>query len=92
MGVDEKPHAVCVPFQTQGHITPVTKLAKVLHSKGFHLTLVNTEYNHRRLIGSHGPDVVAGLSASASNTTGCPDAFAIEIRLEVLFGLGGQTR
>jgi hypothetical protein len=40
MGVDEKPHVVCVPFQTQGHITPVTKLAKVLHSKGFHLTLV----------------------------------------------------
>jgi hypothetical protein len=62
MGVDEKPHTVSVPFQTQGHITPMTKLAKVLHSEGFHHTLFNTEYNHRLLIGSHGPNVVVGLS------------------------------
>ncbi|KAM0886458.1 hypothetical protein ACQ4PT_029666 [Festuca glaucescens] len=59
---DEKPHAVCVPFPAQGHITPMMKLAKVLHSKGFHVTFVNTEYNHRRLIRSRGSDVVAGLS------------------------------
>jgi hypothetical protein len=59
---DEKPHAVCVPFPAQGHITPMMKLAKVLHSKGFHVTFVNTEYNHRRLIRSRGSDAVAGLS------------------------------
>jgi hypothetical protein len=40
----------------------MTKLAKVLHSRGLHVTFVNTEYNHRRLIRSHGPDAVAGLS------------------------------
>ncbi|XP_047076126.1 7-deoxyloganetin glucosyltransferase-like isoform X2 [Lolium rigidum] len=59
---DEKPHAVCVPFPAQGHITPMMKLAKVLHSKGFHVTFVNTEYNHRRLIRSRGSGAVAGLS------------------------------
>jgi UDP:flavonoid glycosyltransferase YjiC (YdhE family) len=61
MGADKKSHAVCVPFPAQGHITPMTKLAKILHSKGFHVTFVNTEYNHRRLIRSHGPEAVAGL-------------------------------
>ncbi|KAL5207246.1 hypothetical protein ABZP36_031681 [Zizania latifolia] len=57
----EKPHAVCLPFPAQGHITPMMKLAKVLHSRGFHITFVSTEYNHRRLIRSRGPGAVAGL-------------------------------
>ncbi|XP_074581872.1 7-deoxyloganetin glucosyltransferase-like [Curcuma longa] len=46
------PHAVCVPFPAQGHITPMLKLAKLLHSHGFHVTFVNTHYNHRRLLRS----------------------------------------
>lgn len=57
----EKPHAVCLPFPAQGHITPMMQLAKVLYSKGFHITFVSTEYNHRRLIRSRGADAVAGL-------------------------------
>jgi hypothetical protein len=57
----DKPHAVCVPFPAQGHVTPMMKLAKVLHCKGFHVTFVNTEYNHRRLVRSAGPEAVAGL-------------------------------
>jgi hypothetical protein len=56
-----RPHAVCVPFPAQGHVTPMVKLAKVLHSRGFHVTFVNTEYNHRRLVRSRGPGAVAGL-------------------------------
>ncbi|KAJ4715060.1 Glycosyltransferase [Melia azedarach] len=31
-----KPHAVCVPFPAQGHVTPMMQLAKLLHSRGFH--------------------------------------------------------
>ncbi|XP_037475257.1 7-deoxyloganetin glucosyltransferase-like [Triticum dicoccoides] len=58
---DEKPHVVCVPFPSQGHITPMMKLAKVLHRKGFHITFVNTEYNQRRLVRSRGPDAITGL-------------------------------
>ncbi|CAL4968625.1 unnamed protein product [Urochloa decumbens] len=57
----EKPHAVCVSFPAQGHVTPMMKLAKILHHRGFHVTFVNSEYNHRRLIRSRGAAAVAGL-------------------------------
>jgi hypothetical protein len=30
------------------------KVAKLLHHKGFHITFVNSEYNHRRLLRSRG--------------------------------------
>ncbi|XP_068643176.1 7-deoxyloganetin glucosyltransferase-like [Aristolochia californica] len=52
-----KPHAVCVPFPSQGHINPMMQLAKLLHSRGFHITFVNTEFNQRRLLrsGAVGP-------------------------------------
>ncbi|KAJ4750511.1 Glycosyltransferase [Rhynchospora pubera] len=48
-----KPHAVCIPYPAQGHVTPMLKLAQLLHScYGFHITFVNTHYNHRRLLNS----------------------------------------
>ncbi|KAL7107710.1 hypothetical protein ACP275_06G071700 [Erythranthe tilingii] len=56
-----KPHAVCIPFPAQGHINPMLKLAKLLHNGGFHITFVNTEYNHHRLLKSRGPDSLTGL-------------------------------
>ncbi|KAK9157098.1 hypothetical protein Scep_003672 [Stephania cephalantha] len=56
-----KPHAVCVPYPAQGHINPMLMFAKLLHHRGFHITFVNTEYNHRRLIKSRGLDSVKGL-------------------------------
>lgn len=37
------------------------KLAKLLHYKGFHITFVNTEYNHERLLKSRGPNSLDGL-------------------------------
>ncbi|XP_010937416.1 7-deoxyloganetin glucosyltransferase [Elaeis guineensis] len=57
----EKPHVVCVPYPAQGHVTPMLKLAKLLHSKGFYITFVNTEFNHRRLLKSQGPSSLDGL-------------------------------
>ncbi|KAF8406037.1 hypothetical protein HHK36_008117 [Tetracentron sinense] len=57
----KKPHAVCIPFPAQGHINPMLKLAKLLHYKGFHITFVNTEFNHQRLLKSRGPDSLNGL-------------------------------
>ncbi|KAK8672955.1 hypothetical protein V6N13_111312 [Hibiscus sabdariffa] len=55
------PHAVCLPFPAQGHINPMMQLAKLLHSRGFHITFVNSEFNHRRLIRSRGEEAVKGL-------------------------------
>ncbi|MCL7029035.1 hypothetical protein MKW94_003114 [Papaver nudicaule] len=57
----KKPHVVCVPYPAQGHISPMMKLAKILHSRGIHVTFVNTEFNHQRLLSSRGPDSIKGL-------------------------------
>ncbi|KAK1582310.1 hypothetical protein Q3G72_013900 [Acer saccharum] len=65
---DQKPHAVCVPFPTQGHVNPMLKLAKLLHHKGFHITFVNTEYNHNRLLRSQGPDSLKGTPSFCFET------------------------
>lgn len=57
-----KPHAVLVPWPAQGHVNPLMRFAKLLHSRGFHITFVHTEFNYNRLIRSHGPSSVQGLS------------------------------
>ncbi|XP_058778826.1 7-deoxyloganetin glucosyltransferase-like [Vicia villosa] len=58
---EKKPHAVLIPYPSQGHINPLFKLAKLLHLRGFHITFVNTEYNHIRLLKSRGPKAFDGL-------------------------------
>ncbi|CAN8315098.1 unnamed protein product [Cochlearia groenlandica] len=57
----QKPHVVCVHYPAQGHINPMLKVAKLLHAKGFHVTFVNTVYNHNRLVRSRGPNALDGL-------------------------------
>lgn len=56
-----KPHAICIPFPAQGHINPMLKLAKLLHHDGFHITFVNTDYNHRRLLKARGAGALDDL-------------------------------
>ncbi|KAF5186283.1 Glycosyltransferase [Thalictrum thalictroides] len=56
-----KPHAIFIPCPAQGHITPVMQLAKLFHSRGFHITFVNTEFNHRCLLRSQGLDSLEGV-------------------------------
>ncbi|CAI0474389.1 unnamed protein product [Linum tenue] len=60
-GKQQKPHAVLLPCPAQGHINPFMQLAKLLHLQGFHITFVNTEHNHRRLVRTGGPEAVKGL-------------------------------
>ncbi|CAL0315537.1 unnamed protein product [Lupinus luteus] len=76
LSTTKKPHAVCIPYPAQGHINPMLKLAKLLHFKGFHITFVNTEYNHRRILKSRGPDSLNGLSSFRFETIpdGLPDS------------------
>ncbi|KAK7328201.1 hypothetical protein VNO77_22303 [Canavalia gladiata] len=57
----KKPHALLIPFPIQGHINPFLKLAKLLHTKGFRITFVNSEFNHKRLLKSRGPHALNGL-------------------------------
>ncbi|KEH25029.1 7-deoxyloganetin glucosyltransferase [Medicago truncatula] len=57
-----KPHAVLIPAPFQGHINALFNLGKLLHLRGFHITFVNTEYNHKRLLKSRGPNSLDGFS------------------------------
>ncbi|CAI9104056.1 OLC1v1002664C1 [Oldenlandia corymbosa var. corymbosa] len=59
--VNEKLHVVIIPAPFQGHINPMLKLAKILNHRGFYITFVNTEYNHKRLLRSRGPNSLDGL-------------------------------
>jgi len=56
VSVDEQPprHALLFPFPLQGHIKPFMNLAKVLSSRGFYITFVNTEFVQERLAESGG--------------------------------------
>ncbi|KAK1385951.1 7-deoxyloganetin glucosyltransferase [Heracleum sosnowskyi] len=57
----KRPHALCIPYPAQGHINPMLKLAKLLHQKGFHISFVNTVFNHNRIIRSQAPNSLDGL-------------------------------
>ncbi|XP_059437895.1 7-deoxyloganetin glucosyltransferase-like isoform X1 [Corylus avellana] len=61
---NQKPHAICVPLPFQSHIKAMLKFSKLLHQKGFHITFVNTDFNHHRLIKSN---------ASGSSLDSFPD-------------------
>ncbi|XP_073010897.1 7-deoxyloganetin glucosyltransferase-like [Typha latifolia] len=61
MGSPLKPYAVLIPYPAQGHVSPMLQLAKLLHARGFYITYVNSEYNHRRLLRSRGSKPLDGL-------------------------------
>ncbi|XXG55343.1 hypothetical protein AAC387_Pa03g3038 [Persea americana] len=52
----KRPHVVCIPFPTQGHINPMMQIAKLLHSRGFLISFVNTDSSYQRLVRSGGLD------------------------------------
>ncbi|TVU26135.1 hypothetical protein EJB05_28671, partial [Eragrostis curvula] len=53
-----KPRVLLIPYPAQGHVNPFLKLGKALHARSFHVTFVNTEYNHGRLLGARGAGAV----------------------------------
>ncbi|CAM0913720.1 unnamed protein product [Alopecurus aequalis] len=52
----KRAHAMLFPFPCSGHINPTLKLAELLHSRGVHVTFVNTDHNHERLRRPRGRD------------------------------------
>ncbi|XP_062027157.1 7-deoxyloganetin glucosyltransferase-like [Rosa rugosa] len=56
IAVSNKPHVVCIPLPFQGHIKAMLQLAQLLHHKGFYITFVNTQFNHKRFLKSLGPN------------------------------------
>ncbi|WVZ77766.1 hypothetical protein U9M48_025591, partial [Paspalum notatum var. saurae] len=46
------PHALLLPYPAQGHVIPFMELAHLLLDRGFAVTFVNTEFNHRRVVDS----------------------------------------
>ncbi|XP_020252450.1 LOW QUALITY PROTEIN: 7-deoxyloganetic acid glucosyltransferase-like [Asparagus officinalis] len=46
----KNPHVLVFPFPIQGHIPPILKLAELLSLSGFHITFLNTETIHNRLL------------------------------------------
>ncbi|PIA63030.1 hypothetical protein AQUCO_00200806v1 [Aquilegia coerulea] len=44
------PHAIVVPYPVQGHVIPHMELSHHLVERGFKITFVNTEFNHKRIV------------------------------------------
>eukprot|EP01018_Ginkgo_biloba_P026488 Gb_00587 [translate_table: standard] len=54
-------HAVVIPVPAQGHINPLMNLAKLLASRGFFITFINTDWAENLIFRK--PDDVASVSA-----------------------------
>lgn len=39
-----------IPFPAQGHVIPLMEISQCLAKLGFHVTFVNTEFDHRRVL------------------------------------------
>ncbi|XP_023531178.1 7-deoxyloganetin glucosyltransferase-like [Cucurbita pepo subsp. pepo] len=56
MMMSDKPHAVCIPVPVLSHVKAMLSVAKLLHQRGFFITFVITDYVHKRIIKSRGPN------------------------------------
>ncbi|XXG76406.1 hypothetical protein AAC387_Pa08g0765 [Persea americana] len=72
----QQPHVVCIPSPAQGHINPMMQFAKLLHSRGFFITFVYTDYIHRRLL--EPLECLDGLQFKVISDGSPPDAEATE--------------
>jgi hypothetical protein len=49
-GPKASPHVLIFPLPAQGHVNSMLKLAELLSLAGIHVTFLNSEYNHDRLV------------------------------------------
>ncbi|MFQ6633213.1 hypothetical protein Gotur_010478 [Gossypium turneri] len=52
-----KPHAVVIPYPTQGHVIPLMELSQNLAKQGIKINFVNTMFNHKRVLDAFGEKV-----------------------------------
>uniref|UniRef100_A0ACD5TWN1 Uncharacterized protein n=1 Tax=Avena sativa TaxID=4498 RepID=A0ACD5TWN1_AVESA len=64
------PHALILPYPAQGHVIPFLELAHRFLDRGFHVTFVNTEFTHGRVMNA------ADADAGATSWTGPSSAAA----------------
>ncbi|KAF5183523.1 Udp-glycosyltransferase 83a1 [Thalictrum thalictroides] len=50
MTIMARPHLLVIPYPAQGHVMPLMELSHNLVDRGFKITFVNTEFNHKRVI------------------------------------------
>uniref|UniRef100_A0ACD5X0B7 Uncharacterized protein n=1 Tax=Avena sativa TaxID=4498 RepID=A0ACD5X0B7_AVESA len=72
------PHALILPYPAQGHVIPFMKLAHRFLDRGFHVTFVNTEFTHDRVMMT-----ATDADAGATNWTG-PSSAAGGARLRLV--------
>ncbi|XP_059068611.1 7-deoxyloganetin glucosyltransferase-like [Cryptomeria japonica] len=58
--IPHPPHAVLVPFPSQGHVNPLMHFAKLLAARGFFVTFINTNWMEHRIFKA--PNDAAALS------------------------------
>lgn len=78
--MSDKAHAVCIPFPVQSHINAMLSVAKVLHQRGFYITFVNTEYTHKRILKSRGPNALDGTHGFQFKTI--PDGLTVASNID----------
>ncbi|PIA63035.1 hypothetical protein AQUCO_00200811v1 [Aquilegia coerulea] len=50
MTIMARPHLLVIAYPTQGHVMPLMELSHNLVDRGFKITFVNTEFNHKRVV------------------------------------------
>ncbi|XVF16718.1 hypothetical protein REPUB_Repub10bG0056300 [Reevesia pubescens] len=49
-----RPHILVIPYPAQGHVIPLMELSQNLAKKGFKISFINTEFNHKRIVDAFG--------------------------------------
>ncbi|GLJ23727.1 hypothetical protein SUGI_0449740 [Cryptomeria japonica] len=62
MAVTKRPHALMLAFPAHGHVKPMMQFAQVFCAQGFHITLVNTENMHDKMLKSGSIQSMGGIS------------------------------
>ena len=78
-------HVLVLPFPAQGHVNPLMHLSHKLAQHGFKVTFVNTDFNHKRVVGAMNEKV--NLVGTSVELISIPDGLGPEDDRNYLAGL-----